>query len=93
MKPVHLWSAGFTVLIVTLAAVGYFGFYAKAVDLAWTHTHFLPLLTGSVIFSFALSCYLYLTSHISGRLLSAGGNTRVGFYNFFIGRELNPRIG
>ena len=28
-----------------------------------------------------------------GVLTAEGGNTEVGFYNFFIGRELNPRIG
>ena len=26
-------------------------------------------------------------------LTAEGGNTEVGFYNFFMGRELNPRIG
>mmetsp|Transcript_43519 Transcript_43519/g.111278 ORF Transcript_43519/g.111278 Transcript_43519/m.111278 type:complete len:423 (-) Transcript_43519:208-1476(-) len=84
---------GFTVLVATLAVVGYFGFYTHDLDLAWMHTHFLPLLSGSVLFSFALSAYLYLTSYLPGKLLAAGGNTSVGFYNFFIGRELNPRIG
>ena len=62
-------------------------------DLAWMHRNFLPLLTGSVLFSFSLSLYLYLASFAKGALLATGGDTSVGFYNFFIGRELNPRIG
>ena len=83
----------FTILVVTLALVGYLGFYSDVLDLAWLHHNFLQVLTGSVLFSFALSLYLYVTSFSKGKLLAAGGNTSVGFYNFFIGRELNPRIG
>lgn len=79
--------------MVTLLLVGALGFYADVLNLAWIHANYLQLLTGSVLFSFALALYLYLSSFVKGKLLAAGGNTSVGFYNFFIGRELNPRIG
>jgi len=84
---------GFSILVLTLALVGYLGFYHSLLDLPWVHRNFLQVLTGAVGFSFALSLYLYASSFVKGKLLAAGGNTSVGFYNFFIGRELNPRIG
>jgi len=36
---------------------------------------------------------LYATSFVKGRLLADGGQTGNPVYDFFIGRELNPRIG
>eukprot|EP00951_Prasinocladus_malaysianus_P017302 scaffold136186_cov42-Prasinocladus_malaysianus.AAC.1 len=86
-------SPAFTVMMVVLLGMAYFGFYNKALNLSWMHTNFVPLLTGSITFSFLLSVYLYLSSFGKGKMLAKGGNTKVGFYNFFIGRELNPRIG
>jgi hypothetical protein len=35
----------------------------------------------------------YLGSFLKGRLLSEGGTSSNWIYNFFMGRELNPRIG
>jgi len=80
------------VLAVTLAGVFIFGFYTKTVDLAWAHANFVQLLTGSTLFSFSLSVFLYAYSFAGNKLLADGGNTTVPFYNFFIGRELNPRV-
>ncbi|KAK9904927.1 hypothetical protein WJX75_005751 [Coccomyxa subellipsoidea] len=80
-------------LSVTLAVVGYFGFYTQQLNLAWIYTQFIPLLTAAVLFSFALSACLYLASFRKGALLAKGGNTGHHLYDFFIGRELNPRIG
>eukprot|EP01041_Mallomonas_annulata_P005642 gene5642-11382_t len=51
------------------------------------YEHYVELITISVIGSFALSIYL------KGALLAKGGNTGYAIYDFFIGRELNPRIG
>eukprot|EP00597_Dinobryon_sp_UTEXLB2267_P006845 CAMPEP_0170083680 /NCGR_PEP_ID=MMETSP0019_2-20121128/19054_1 /TAXON_ID=98059 /ORGANISM="Dinobryon sp., Strain UTEXLB2267" /LENGTH=390 /DNA_ID=CAMNT_0010299365 /DNA_START=228 /DNA_END=1400 /DNA_ORIENTATION=+ len=61
------------------------------------YDQYLPLITASVIFSFLLSTYLYISSFaldLNGqkRLLAKGGNTGNAVYDFFIGRELNPRI-
>jgi len=80
-------------LAVTLAVVYYFGFYRKSLHLAWIYENFLPLLTAAVLFSMLLSTVLYFASHRSEEVVTAeGGTTPSGFYNFFIGRELNPRI-
>lgn len=80
-------------LLISLAAVWYFGFHRKLVDLAWIYDNFLPLLSAAVSFTFLLSLGLYLASFRSQEVLTAqGGDTESGFYNFFIGRELNPRV-
>ncbi len=54
------------------------------------------LLTASVLFSFVLSAALYAGSFVGKKLLAphfAGGSHADPVYQFFMGRELNPRIG
>ncbi|XP_061659646.1 delta(14)-sterol reductase TM7SF2 isoform X2 [Syngnathoides biaculeatus] len=54
----------------------------------------LPLATCATGVSFALSAYLYVRSFWAPpHALALGGNTGNVLYDFFIGRELNPRIG
>ena len=94
-------------------------------QLAWVHANFVPLMTASLLFSFALSAWLYASSFWGNKMLSphfvpptnghsssgsgANGSTngskasssktegseweRHPIYEFFMGRELNPRIG
>ena len=55
-----------------------------------------PLLTAGNAFAFAASLYFYAASFRRGpgkraKLLAAGGDTGNALYDFFIGRELNPR--
>jgi hypothetical protein len=51
-------------------------------------------MTASILLSSMLSLYLYISSFLKkGALLAAGGATGTPIYDFFIGRELNPRIG
>ena len=57
------------------------------------YEHYVPLISVSVAFSAALSIYLYVTSFFPGKQMAKGGNTGYHIYDFFIGRELNPRIG
>ncbi|KAG5843447.1 hypothetical protein ANANG_G00151040 [Anguilla anguilla] len=53
-----------------------------------------PLAVCSMGMSFLLSLYLYLRSFWAPyQALSLGGNTGNPLYDFFMGRELNPRIG
>ena len=61
--------------------------------LPWIHAHCLQLATASCIFAIGLSVFLYLWSFARGAKLAPGGNTGIGIYDFFIGRELNPRLG
>lgn len=78
----------FYISAALFAAVAYF----KILPLSFVHDNFVQLLSAAVIFSFALSFYLYLSS-FGNKLLAAGGNSGNPIYDFFIGRELNPRIG
>lgn len=76
-------------------SVGLFfaAYYFNVVDVTFVYRHYVHLLTASIIFSFALSTYLYASSFGKSKLLAEGGNSGYPVYDFFIGRELNPRIG
>lgn len=66
----------------------------------WTFIsdNYLQLLTANILIAYAISVYVYIGSFSvkSGnpemRELARGGNTGSFIYDFFIGRELNPRI-
>ncbi|KNC46017.1 Delta(14)-sterol reductase [Thecamonas trahens ATCC 50062] len=73
------------------------------IDLSYCYHEFLPLATGAIIVSVALSVYLYLSSLVvvpastpanapERALLAAGGDSGSPVYDAFMGRELNPRI-
>ncbi len=88
--------AGLQSLVVTLACAAVLG--ATTDKLAWAHANFVPLLTASTAFSFAMSVALYASSFAGGKMLAAssgqaGGGDSHPIYEFFMGRELNPRIG
>jgi len=63
------------------------------VPMAYVYDHFAELAVATALFSYALSAYLYATSFKRGALLAEGGNSGIAIYDFFIGRELNPRVG
>jgi len=78
------------------------------IDLEYLHNEWIPHLIASVAVSFVLSVCLYLGSFRKKTLLAKGGQTGYSWwavliyatksrflsrYDFFIGRELNPRIG
>lgn len=106
-------------LCVSLAVAAVLGLTTD--KLAWAHTNFVPLMTASLLFSFALSAWLYVSSFWGRKMLSPhfaeppptngssssrpNGNSGSGhggkpsarhsypIYEFFMGRELNPRVG
>ena len=82
-----------TNLAVTLVAAAVLSFYLEILRLSWIYDHFLPLLTAATTITVLLVVVLYTSSFSQSRVLALGGNTDSGIYNFFIGRELNPRIG
>eukprot|EP00299_Pterocystis_sp_00344_P013937 c6881_g1_i1.p1 GENE.c6881_g1_i1~~c6881_g1_i1.p1 ORF type:complete len:421 (+),score=109.03 c6881_g1_i1:54-1316(+) len=81
--------AQFWVTIVVVASLHAFTQY----KLDYVYEHFLHLAVASVIVSISLSTFLYVKSFTRGALLAKGGNSGNPIYDFFIGRELNPRIG
>jgi delta14-sterol reductase len=66
----------------------------------WTFItdNYLQILTANNIISYALSIYVYIASfsvrpgNPEKRELAAGGHTGNLIYDFYIGRELNPRV-
>ncbi|KAK2794416.1 erg24, C-14 sterol reductase [Onygenales sp. PD_10] len=68
----------------------------------WTYisTHYLQILTANVLLAYAVSLFVYIRSFAidpnnprpSLRRLALGGVTGSPIYDFYIGRELNPRI-
>ena len=88
---------GMSVLLVTILLTGV-GIHTETLDLQWVHANFLALLTAGVGFAFLFSFVLYFGSFTTTKkgkqkILAKGGDTGNYLYDFFIGRELNPRIG
>lgn len=60
--------------------------------------NYLQLLTANILISFALATFVYVRSfsvkpgNPHNRELAAGGHTGNMMYDWFIGRELNPRV-
>ncbi|KAI1859523.1 uncharacterized protein JN550_012041 [Neoarthrinium moseri] len=89
--------ASSTFILVALAA----GTVAQGAEFpVWTYItdNYLQLLTANIIISFALAVYVYVASFSAKpgnpekRELAAGGHTGNLIYDFYIGRELNPRV-
>jgi len=68
-------------------------FSGSLLDLSFLYDHYVHLATASLLLSFGLSAYLYYRSFAPGAMLAPHGNSGNAIYDFFIGRELNPRIG
>ncbi|XP_026802772.3 delta(14)-sterol reductase LBR isoform X1 [Pangasianodon hypophthalmus] len=82
---------GFYALLVSAVAVGA-GVY-NGVDLGYIHTHFLQFYTSALLVSILLSIYLFVRSRsASDDDRAPAGNSGYVIYDFFMGRELNPRI-
>ncbi|KAM3861239.1 delta(14)-sterol reductase LBR [Diretmus argenteus] len=82
---------GFFAIVVSAVAV--VAAVHQGVDLTYIHSHFLQLAVASVLVSFLLSVYLYIRSRYAPvDQLALGGNSGSVVYDFFKGRELNPRI-
>ena len=70
--------------------IGYFYFQ---VPVSFVYDHYLALAMAATVFSVILAVYLYWKSYEQGALLALGGNSGNAIYDWFIGRELNPRTG
>ncbi|XP_067841341.1 delta(14)-sterol reductase LBR [Heptranchias perlo] len=63
------------------------------VNLSYIYDNLLQLAISAMVFSLLLSAYLYVRSwRVPADELAPGGNSGSFVYDFFIGRELNPRI-
>ena len=84
---------GFNALVVSLALLLAL-LLSGVLPPSYLHAHFLPLASAAILFSFVLAVLLYARALTRPRSdLAPGGQTGSGVYDFFIGRELNPRLG
>ncbi len=87
-----------TLVQVAACAVGTYVYGADFVVWRWIDENYLQLLTANVLLSWAISVYVYVasftvkTGNSQLRELAKGGHTGSLIYDFYIGRELNPRI-
>ncbi|KAK0663549.1 Delta(14)-sterol reductase [Lasiodiplodia hormozganensis] len=101
-RPLKYRLNAFSTSLVQLAACA-IGTYLQGADFfVWTYLaeNYVQLLTANILVAYALSLYVYLRSFSVNtnypnpdmRELAAGGNTGNAIYDFYIGRELNPRV-
>ncbi|CAD6442879.1 b08d57cd-a48a-4d4e-bd07-00ec8a92c059 [Sclerotinia trifoliorum] len=92
----NTWSS--TMFTFALCAAGTI---AQGADFpVWTfiYDNYLQILTANIIISYGLATYVYIRSfsvkpgNPELRELAAGGHTGNMLYDWFIGRELNPRV-
>lgn len=64
-------------------------------ELVFVYDHLLELLNVAIVTSFVIAVFVYIRSFImpEGTILALGGNSGNPIFDWFIGRELNPRIG
>uniref|UniRef100_A0A8D0G6A7 Delta(14)-sterol reductase LBR n=1 Tax=Sphenodon punctatus TaxID=8508 RepID=A0A8D0G6A7_SPHPU len=90
-----LWETrvfGFHAFLLTAAAIGTSLYFE--IELYYLYEHFLQFAVSAAVFSVVFSVYLYVRSlKAHDDELSPGGNSGKLIYDFFIGRELNPRVG
>lgn len=56
------------------------------------YDYYGDLALAAIVWCTLLSFYLYISSFHGDKLLAKGGNSGNPFYDFFMGRELNPRL-
>jgi len=87
---------GFVSGIVAAASLA-LGHWYGMFDLVWIHDHYLELATASILISTIMSTYLYISARskfsIPSKYLAKPGSTGIALYDFFMGHELNPRVG
>jgi hypothetical protein len=80
--------------LLTYIALIYVGFFTSWLNLSWAADHFVELITGATILAISLSVSLFTVSYRRGAVvLAESGTSGNVFYDFWMGRELNPRVG
>ncbi|XP_037678844.1 delta(14)-sterol reductase LBR [Choloepus didactylus] len=82
---------GFYAFLLTSTIIGASVFWG--IELYYVYNHFLQFAVAAIVFSVVLSIYLYARSLKVPRDELSPANSGNAVYDFFIGRELNPRIG
>lgn len=86
---------------MVILAVAFAGTVARGADFPlWTYIsdNYLQIYTSNLVISYAIATFVYVRSfsvvpgNAEKRELAAGGHTGNMLYDWFIGRELNPRV-
>jgi len=80
-----------TILTLLTAATMYACVYSPDI-LVWLSNNIMPLAIASSLVSLVLSVFLYAASFREGVMLSTVGDAGNFFHDFWMGRELNPRL-
>ncbi|KAJ3311950.1 hypothetical protein HDV04_003559 [Boothiomyces sp. JEL0838] len=84
---------GFNSFLVTMSLLLSLVYKHGLKPLLWIADRYVQLAIAGIIFSFTLSLALYLRSFRSNQVVvSVCGNSGYPIYDFWMGRELNPRI-
>ena len=86
--------ACFLLTAVVAALVQYYAPLHCGVDPAeWIVENFPRIAANAILLCFVKSVWLYIRSyHGQKKMLAEGGNSGIPPYDFFMGRELNPRV-
>lgn len=79
--------------MLSLALTAGFIAVQGAAAFAKIYDHWPGLITASIVNSIIQAMYVYSVSFKGEKLLAKGGNSGNVLFDWFIGRELNPRIG
>ncbi|GAA5846340.1 hypothetical protein JCM9279_001332 [Rhodotorula babjevae] len=83
----------FSTMILTLAMIGAWTFKFGPGALLYVPHHWAQLVSAAFAWSTFLATFVFFQSYMGEQMLALGGNTDNAFYNWFIGRGLNPRLG
>ena len=83
----------FRTLVLSFAITAGIIYYKGPQGFTFLYDHFPGLIAASLVNSLVQAFYCYFVSFSQGKLLALGGNTGNHLFDWFIGRELNPRIG
>ncbi|KAI9209915.1 ergosterol biosynthesis ERG4/ERG24 [Polychytrium aggregatum] len=85
---------GLTMAYLTAALLGGALYFYGLAPFVWIAENTLPLCTAATAYALAQATFLYLYSFRSNTpLMSLVGNSGNFIYDFWMGRELNPRLG
>lgn len=86
---------GKAVMAVLFSALAYRSYSTRGAlpELVFLYDHLHEIANVTILLALAISTGLYLWSFAPNKLLALGGNTGNPIYDWFIGRELNPRFG
>lgn len=90
-------------LVLSSIEIARFVYLPVLPELVFVYQHQLQLTLVTIVFSFILSTFVYIMSFVPTvkpnglgthhRILATPGNTHNVVYDWFIGRELNPKLG